>query len=416
MKKIKSFIVLLICISLSLNIKTVYGTKDLELNLYAQAAVLIDGESGKVLYEKNGNEIKAMASTTKIMTCIIALEYGELDSVVDVSKYAASMPDVQLNIKSGQKFILKDLLYSLMLESHNDVAVAIAENVAGDVEAFCDLMNKKAVELGCKDTYFITPNGLDGTKECDGKIKSHSTTAKELALIMKYCIKNQTFLEITQTKTFTFKDKSIDEKGEIRDGKNSYTVNNKNALLTSMEGIISGKTGFTGEAGYCYVCAYEDKGRVYIVTLLGCGWPNNKNYKWIDTKELLKYGRDNFTTKEFFVSDIKLKDIKVKNGIDGRYTDFGLNGFNEGEDTYLKLYMDTEIVKCLCRDSEMIEPIVELPDKLHAPIKKGEVVGSVKYILQEGVEREFNIYAGENIDKKDFIWSFGVVFTRFILQ
>jgi len=125
--------------------------------LYAQSAVLLDADSGRVLFEKNGYEQKPMASTTKIMTLIVTLENAHLDEVVTVSEYAAGMPDVQLGIRKGEQYRLKDLLYSLMLESHNDSAVAIAEHVSGSVEAFAKLMNAKARDIGCYETYFITP-------------------------------------------------------------------------------------------------------------------------------------------------------------------------------------------------------------------------------------------------------------------
>ena len=175
--------------------------------LYALSAVLMDADSGRVLFEKDGYVKRAMASTTKIMTCILALEYGNLTDMVTVSRYAASMPDVQLNMKEGECYVLEDLLYSLMLESHNDTAVAIAEHISGSVENFAELMNEKAKNLGCTDTYFITPNGLDASKEVDGEMKIHSTTARDLALIMSYCIKNEDFLRITRTSSFTFANK-----------------------------------------------------------------------------------------------------------------------------------------------------------------------------------------------------------------
>ena len=144
--------------------------------LYAQSAVLMDADSGRVLFEKNGYEQKPMASTTKIMTLIVTLENANLDEIVTVSQYAAGMPDVQLGIRKDEQYRLGDLLYSLMLESHNDSAVAIAEHVGGSVEGFAEMMNAKARDIGCFNTYYITPNGLDATDE-DG---THSTTAAEI--------------------------------------------------------------------------------------------------------------------------------------------------------------------------------------------------------------------------------------------
>lgn len=416
MRKRKALVIICLCVVYLLNCAQVYGENDFGKQLYAQAAVLMDGSTGKVLFEKNGDEIKAMASTTKIMTCIIALENGDLDSIVKVSKYAASMPDVQLNIKEGEMYKLKDLLYSLMLESHNDSAVAIAEHVAGSVDKFCEFMNKKAIELGCENTYFITPNGLDGEKEVDGVLKKHSTTAKDLAVIMKYCITNSQFLEITRTPNYSFKNIIQNKNGEYVSGNITRNAINRNTLLKSMEGLISGKTGFTNDAGYCYVCAYENEGRVYIITLLGCGWPNNKNYKWSDTKELIKYGKETFVLKDFFDKNIQLPKIKVKGGITSKYYDFGKYGLGNEENIYVKTYMDMGDVKCLSKDGEQISPTINVMNELEAPVKKGQVVGSVIYKIDEGIEKQFDIYAGDTIDKKDYQWAFGVVFSRFILH
>ena len=125
-------------------------------NLYAQSAVLMDADSGRVLFGKNENEAKPMASTTKIMTCILALENMEEGQIVAASDYAASQPKVRLGVRGKEEYYLKDILYSLMLESHNDSAVVVAEGIAGSVEAFAGLMNQKAREIGCKDTYFVT--------------------------------------------------------------------------------------------------------------------------------------------------------------------------------------------------------------------------------------------------------------------
>ena len=251
-------------------------------DLHALSAVLMDGDSGRVLYEKSGDVPRPNASTTKVMTCILALENGKGDDYVMVSKNAAAQPEVKLGLKEGEQYYLEDLLYSLMLKSHNDTAVAIAEHIGGSVEGFAHMMNEKAKVLGCKDTHFVTPNGLDA--EDEGGI--HHTTARDLALIMAYAIKNETFVHITQTRDYTFSDIS---------GKEHYSVHNTNAFLDMETGVISGKTGFTGNAGYCYVCAVRQDEKLFIVALLGCGWPGNKNYKWSDTKKLLSYGRENYS-------------------------------------------------------------------------------------------------------------------------
>ena len=145
------------------------------------------------------------------------------------------------------------------------------------MESFAVLMNKKAEAIGCTNTHFITPNGLDA-KDSAGE---HRTTARDLALIMSYAVKNREFLKITETRNYSFFDLS---------GKRNFSVQNTNALLDMVDGVISGKTGYTGEAGYCYVCAWKKEGKTLVVSLLGCGWPGHKTYKWRDAEKLLKYG------------------------------------------------------------------------------------------------------------------------------
>lgn len=381
--------------------------------LYAMSACLLDADSGRVLYEKNGYEIKSMASTTKIMTCIIALEYGNQDDIVTVSKYAAGMPDVQLGIKQGEQYYLKDLIYSMMLESHNDVAVAIAEHISGSVEEFAELMNKKAVDLGCYDTYFITPNGLDATRNVDGEEKFHSTTAVDLARIMSYCIKNEEFLKITQTKNYSFNNIVAGEDGNVKTGSRSYTVNNKNAFLDMMEGVLSGKTGFTGKAGYCYVCAVERDGRTYIIALLGCGWPNNKSYKWSDSKKLVNYGINNYSKRKISNGDIELPHILVNNGYLKDSDETG-GKLNADEEIYLSCYVKKYEKEFLAKDNENVEYEIKIKNVMEAPVYEGEVVGSIKYMINEDVVAIYNIYAENNVFSIDFSWCLKNVFRIYL--
>lgn len=360
-------------------------------NLYAQAAVLMDADSGRVLFEKNGDEVLANASTTKIMTCIIALEIGNLEEVVTASEEAAAQPKVHLGMQTKEQFVLRDLLYSLMLESHNDSAVAIAEHVAGSVEEFANLMNRKAEELGCEDTYFITPNGLDAVDE-NG---SHSTTATDLARIMSYCITEspmkEAFLMITGTANYSFSNVA---------GTRTFSCTNHNSFLTMMDGAISGKTGFTGKAGYCYVGALEQDGRTFVVALLACGWPNNKNYKWSDTRKLMEYGLENYTYRSVD-EEIELPNILVENGI-------GENG-ELFEKAYVKLEVDygnENYVSFLLRDDEELELDIAYKDNLIAPLKVGQSVGKVSYCLDGNVLKDYQMIVAEYVEERNIAWVF----------
>lgn len=389
--------------------------------LYATSACLIDGESGRVLFSKNGREKLPMASTTKIMTLIVALENGNLDDLVTISDYAGKQPNVQLNARSGEQYYLKDLLYSLMLESHNDSAVAIAEHVGGTVEGFANLMNQKARDLGLKDTFFITPNGLDAVAtDQKGLEYQHSTTAIDLAAIMKYCISESPtkdkFLEITRTENYSFTNQKVNDSGIISPGGRRFSCQNHNAFLNMMEGALSGKTGFTGKAGYCYVGALQKDGRTFIVALLACGWPNHKTYKWSDTRSLMTYGLDHYQYRAFdqsVVDQSALKSVIVQNG--------QTEEIGETAVTNLKIKDSGKDIPAqkaeglLMREEENIEVKVTIPKQLEAPVKYGEIVGSVQYFVDGEVWKQNVIIIGKSIEKIDFEWCFRKLLWRFSL-
>ncbi|WP_236354857.1 D-alanyl-D-alanine carboxypeptidase family protein [Konateibacter massiliensis] len=407
-------------------------------SLYAKGAVLMDADSGRVLYEKNGDEQLPMASTTKIMTLIVTLENSNISDIVTFSKYAASMPDVQLNAVTGEQFYLGDLLYSLMLESHNDSAAAIAEYVGGGafpqnaeprdrtteeskeyIKAFAKLMNQKARDIGCFNTYFITPNGLDAqvTME-DGSVKVHSTTAKDLARIMAYCIgespQKEKFLEITRTASYSFHNMVTKEDGTLEGGTRSFSCNNHNSFLNMMDGALSGKTGFTNNAGYCYVGALVRDGRTFVVALLACGWPNNKSYKWSDTKKLMNYGIEHYFFRsfdEYVVDETKFEPLLVKDGQTkylGQKAYSGLrvqdtSGKEDGKDGLL------------LREDEEIKVSYDIQQELVAPVSVGEEVGTIQYTLNGEILKVEQVVLTDGVKKIDFRWCLGKVFEKLIL-
>ena len=352
--------------------------------LYARSAVLMDAQTGRILFAKNAQEEMPMASTTKIMTCILALEEGNMSDQVAVSQEAASQPEVKLGMQTGQKFYLKDLLYSLMLESHNDAAVAVAEHVGGSVQGFADKMNQKAEELGCTSTYFITPNGLDAQDE-NG---IHHTTAEDLGRIMKYCIMDSAekdrFLEITQTPSYTFSDCS---------GSGNYTCNNHNTFLKMMDGALSGKTGFTADAGYCYVGALQRDDRTFIVALLACGWPNNKGYKWSDTKKLMTYGIENYFYREA-APELPKDTISVKNGFNG--------GFPQKEPVEVRVKTGGSSRSFLMKESEKIERTEDFPEEITALVKTGDQLGEIVYTVDGKIMAVYPVFAAEDVEKRTF--------------
>ncbi len=409
-----------------------------ETSLYATAAVLMDADSGRVLYGKNEDAVMAMASTTKIMTCILVLENASLDEALTASAYAASMPKVKLYIQKGERYTIRDLLHSLMLESHNDTAVALAEYIGKQhlpaelrdkdtaeytaeesklaVAAFAALMNDKAAELGCENTWFITPNGLDATESIsleDGSIvqKEHCTTAAELARILSYCIrespKSQDFLDITRTQNYSFSANS-----------RSYSCVNHNAFLTMMDGALTGKTGFTNKAGYCYVGALTRDGRTFVVALLACGWPNNKGYKWADTKKLMQYGLDNYFYRSLSAEDAAfdenvLSPIPVRNGQtavlnDTAYTSVGRgDSETEGEEEKWPEGL-------LLRPDEKIYVKYSAKNVLTAPVERGTVVGSIDYIVDDTIYKRESIITKDSVEAIDLKWCAVQIWNRFL--
>lgn len=403
-KKIVSIIMAFLYFALIVN-ETIYaksGDAFLPLKsneLYALSACLMDADSGRVLYDKNADEVRAMASTTKIMTLIVALEYANEDDIVTVSPYAASMPDVQLNIMAGEQYRLGDLYYAMMLESFNDVAVTIAEYIGEcyalnqddrtantDIKArsyddskkyvhtFAKLMNEKAKELGCENTYFITPNGLDAEDE-NGK---HSTTAKELAVIASYAIKNERFNDIIGTRQYSF--------CEVN-GTRNCSAYNKDAFLNQMNGAFGIKTGFTGNAGYCFVGALKSDGRTFISVVLGSGWPSNRTYKWKDTRKLMEYGINNFFPRTVFSTIEDYKDVKVKDGME------------ESASTCIK--GDLSLILC---DADDVRVVYELEDYIDAPVRVGDVVGKAIIYVNGQRMGSFPITAAAAVERANYMW------------
>lgn len=369
-KVIQKCLLLLMAVLLLSNVPvTVFADDETDLKLYARSALLMDAATGRVLYEENGYAVMPMASTTKIMTCILAIESGKTDEYVTVSRNAQGQPKVRLGMKEGEAYKLEDLLYSLMLESHNDTAVAIAEFIGGSVQGFADMMNAKAEELGCENTYFITPNGLDATE--DGR--QHSSTAYDMALITAYALENEPFCKIITTPSHTFMEES---------GTKQYTVYNKDAFLQMYDGAMGVKTGFTNGAGYCFVGAVEQGEGRFISVVLACGWPPNKTWKWADTKTLMNYGTQNYVY-ETFMGEEEYGPITVERGIQ-----------NTAE-----LEVQRQEIGLLLREDEQITTEYELLPYVTAPVDAGQVVGYERYVLNGEILEEYAIVTAENVNK-----------------
>lgn len=306
---------------------------DVPFRVDAKAAVLIEADTGRVLYAQNADEMLPMASTTKIMTALIALERGSLSDAVSAPEEACGITGTSIYLTPGEILTLEQLLYGLMLRSGNDAAAAIAIHIGGSQNDFVALMNKKALEMNI-DANFENPHGLDE----DG----HKASALALAMIMREALKNEDFRTITGTQK-----KIIPWEGN----EFSRVLQNKNRLLTSYEGTVGGKTGYTGKAGRCLVFAAERNGMTLIGCVLNCS-------TWFDTAEkLLDYGFENFSLKSVYTAGEVLDKTEVVGG----------------QRRYVELCPEENVVFPLGLDEKYT---VNLQiSKATAPVKKDAVAG-----------------------------------------
>ncbi|UNC93874.1 D-alanyl-D-alanine carboxypeptidase [Candidatus Contubernalis alkalaceticus] len=330
----------------------------------AQSAVLLDQSSGRVLFAKNEGERLPMASTTKVMTALLALEKGDLNSRVVVSKRAAETEGSSIWLEEKEVKTLEELVYGLMLRSGNDAAVAIAEHLAGSVEDFSVMMTERAQELGAYNTQFKNPHGLDD--------EEHFTTAYDLGLITCRALEIPKFKEILITK-----EKKITWPGHEWD----RYLRNQNKLLELYPGADGVKTGWTTPAGPCFVgSATRDKWQLVAVVL-------NSNNIWEDTKNLLDYGFENWSPSELMEYQQFIKTVEVEGG----------------DQDKVRLVTAASFTLPLEEEEEELVEYRVLVDKsaLKAPIKEGQVLGEITVILQGEELKSVNLLAGESINKKN---------------
>lgn len=346
-----------------------------EPDVNSRACVVIDRKTNSVLFGKNENSKKKMASTTKIMTATIIIEKCNLTDTIEISKKAAGTGGSRLGLKTGDKITVLDLLYGLMLRSGNDAAVALAEYAGGDINGFAELMNAKALELGLTNTHFETPHGLDSNE--------HYTTAYELALLSNYALNNPTFAKIVGTKNYT-----ITINGSPKD------LSNTNELLGNMEGVYGVKTGFTNGANRCLVTACKRNDIDIICVVLGA---DTKKFRTIDSIKLINYVFNNFVVYD------------VENFINKNFENWkkeNLNTFviNKGmtQDVFLNIE-NLNISKIPIRKDlvNSFEIKVECQKYFDAPIKANSNIGNI-IIYNSGKEiTKSNICITNDIEKKN---------------
>lgn len=351
-----------------------------EPDVNSRACVVIDRKTNSVLFGKNENSKKKMASTTKIMTATIIIEKCNLTDTIEISKKAAGTGGSRLGLKTGDKITVLDLLYGLMLRSGNDAAVALAEYAGGDINGFAELMNAKALELGLTNTHFETPHGLDSNE--------HYTTAYELALLSNYALNNPTFAKIVGTKNYT-----ITINGSPKD------LSNTNELLGNMEGVYGIKTGFTNGANRCLVTACKKNNMNIICVVLGA---DTKKFRTIDSIKLINYVFNNFVVYD-------LESFVNKNFEDWKKDNLNTFIINKGlsQDVLLNienLYISkVPIRKDLINSFEMK---VECQKYFKAPVKGNSSIGNI-VISNSGKEiAKCNISIMNDIDKKNSSYYF----------
>lgn len=349
MKRVVCFFIVLCLLAFPLNAGAVSTS--------AKAAILINADTGEVIYEQNPKEKLPMASTTKIMTALLLCENGDMEKQITVTAEMVRVEGSSMGLLAGDKVSFKALLYGMLLASGNDAANVTAYALGGTVNGFVKMMNEKAESLGLNNTHFETPSGLDGDE--------HYTTAEDLANLARVCMQNPIFKEAASSKSATL---------EYGNPPYRRTLTNHNKLLKTFEGAIGVKTGFTKKAGRCLVSAAERDGkRVIAVTLKD---PND----WADHTALLNYGLEQIKTTEISPSQ-KEYTLDVIASREGSIT------------------VNIEDYNVTSLDDEGFSYEINLPNFVYAPIKKGEKLGSTVY-FKNGVKiAQKDIVADKNIEK-----------------
>ena len=328
------------------------------LSVSAECAALLCADTGELLYVKNADNRHPMASTTKIMTALVALENSGLNDTVHVSPDAVGVSGASVYLYADEELTMETLLYALMLESANDAAAAIAIAVAGDVESFAGMMNERAASLGLENTHYENPHGLDSAE--------HYTTARELAALTAEALKNETFCELVSTYKKTI---------EMHNGKGSRLLINHNKLLKSYDGAIGVKTGYTSSSGRCLVTAAERDGLTFIAVTL------NAPDDWNDHRAMLDAGFDFYKRVSLAEPASESYDIPVIGGT---------------EET-ARVLNNTAESAVLRTDADDIRTEVELPRFCFAPVVGGEKLGRVCYYSGDTLIGETALYAEKDI-------------------
>ncbi len=358
MKKIISIIILF---SVILTNSIFTSSASDELNISAKSAVVICAETGEIVYSKNHNTKLSMASTTKIMTSILALEYGAGDEYITVTKEMITVEGSSMGLKEGDKVSLKTLVKGMLLESGNDAANATAYIVSGSIQSFVELMNQKALEIGMTSTSFETPSGLDG--------ENHYSTAYDMALLGAYAIRNPEFRSICSAESLV-----------VYYGNEPYrrVLSNHNRLLKSCDGVFGIKTGFTKKSGRCLVSAVERDGKTLVAVTL------NASDDWNDHRKMY-----DFTFSKVVSQNLKCDISKISLKVVG------------GDKTSVSVSLYSEPSVTTLSQSYVYYSKVYIEQFVYAPLEYGEIVGFVEYYDEnDKLILTDSLYVTEKVDVK----------------
>lgn len=369
----KKFIIMLVAVSLLIIPITSFAENDNEINISAKAAVLMDAGSGKILYEKNGDQPLAIASVTKVMTLNLIFDAIEnknisLDEKIIVSESAASMGGSQAFIDAGYIYSVKDLIKAIIIGSANDAAVAMAERVCGSESAFVNKMNIKAKELGMNNTTFKNSTGLPE----DG----HLSTARDVAIMSMELLNHNDY--------FKWSNIWMDEIYHEKDGRVTELVNT-NKLIRSLQGCNGLKTGYTNEAGFCVTTSVE-RGDMKLISVVLGGETSKSRFN--DSVELINYGFANYKNECIVKAGDIYGEVQITNGVEEKLKTIAVENFT------------------LCKKidgNDVIETRTELPEKINAPILEGQEIGKIIISLNGTDVGEVKLYADKNYKKASFI-------------
>lgn len=384
MKKLKIiFFIFIFLMQFIIFISPSYADSD-NLKTYCPSCILIEANTGKILYEKNSNDVRFPASTTKIMTAILTVENCNLDDVATVSHnavYSIPYDYTHASLKEGEELTIEQLLYALMIPSANDAAIVLAEHISGSVEEFAKLMNKRAEELGCKNTHFVNPNGIHS--------KDHTSTSYDLALMGKFAMQNSIIRKIVSTTQFTLP-------ATNKYSKTDRIFNNSNDLLNTYsryyyEGTTGVKTGYTGEAGNCIIASAKKNNLEVILVVLGGESTNTGlSQRYLDCKTLFDYAFNNYSLKTLNEKNAVLKQITVRGATE------------ETQNLNVLIKDKIEIFSENSADLSSLEPEITLDENLMAPISANSAIGKITYNY-DGQTYSSDLIAETQVLSSDFL-------------